>query len=185
MAVSIFLNIILLIYQKKTLSQTRSLIILCDYTHYKMDLMMHFGIVLSLGLSLFYNIVALDVAIAIGIGIYIFYSSFHIAKQSLDMLMDSELPMDTKKKIIHEIVSHEHVRGFHNLRTYQAGSTSIIQFHLELEDHLPLIDAHKISDEVEESISKMLPSSDITIHLDPFSGEFNRSHTFHDHFTKS
>ncbi len=185
MVLSICLNIILLIYQKKTLSQTRSLIILCDYTHYKMDLLMHLGIVISLVISLFYNIVLLDVAIAMAIGAYIFYSSFHIAKESLGMLMDTELPIDTKKKIIHEITSHTHVRGFHNLRTYQAGSIPIIQFHLELDDHLPLVDAHKISDDVEEGILKMLPLSDITIHLDPFSGEFKRSQTFHDHFTKS
>jgi len=39
--------------------------------------------------------------------------------------------------------------GMHDLRTRKSGSTVFIQLHLELDDSLPLIEAHRISDEVE------------------------------------
>ena len=46
---------------------------------------------------------------------------------------------------------------------------TFIQLHLELDDHLSLMAAHKISDEVEERILSVFPGSEIIIHIDPLS----------------
>ena len=44
---------------------------------------------------------------------------------------------------------------------------TFIQLHLELDDDLSLLEAHKISDEVEMSLLKVFPGSEIIIHIDP------------------
>jgi ferrous-iron efflux pump FieF len=44
---------------------------------------------------------------------------------------------------------------------------TFIQFHLELDDDLSLLDAHKISDEVEMRLLGAFPGSEIIIHIDP------------------
>ena len=44
---------------------------------------------------------------------------------------------------------------------------TIIQLHLELDDDLSLMAAHKISDEVEARILSVFPGSEIIIHIDP------------------
>ena len=44
---------------------------------------------------------------------------------------------------------------------------TFIQLHLELDDDLSLLAAHKISDEVEENILTAFSGSEIIIHIDP------------------
>jgi len=57
----------------------------------------------------------------------------------------------------------------HDLRTRQSGPTIFIQFHLELDDQLSLLDAHQVSDEVELLVRERFPDADILIHQDPMS----------------
>ena len=44
---------------------------------------------------------------------------------------------------------------------------TFIQLHLELDDDLSLLEAHKISDEVEDNIHSAFPGSEVIIHIDP------------------
>ena len=48
-----------------------------------------------------------------------------------------------------------------------SGVMTFIQLHLELDDDLSLLEAHNISDEVEMSLLKVFPGSEIIIHIDP------------------
>jgi ferrous-iron efflux pump FieF len=59
------------------------------------------------------------------------------------------------------------VRGMHDLRSRHSGTVTFIQFHLELDDDLSLLEAHKISDEVEMHLLEAYPGSEIIIHIDP------------------
>ncbi|MBW2548151.1 MAG: CDF family cation-efflux transporter FieF, partial [Deltaproteobacteria bacterium] len=42
-----------------------------------------------------------------------------------------------------------------------------VQLHLELDDDLPLIQAHAVADQVEERIRTLLPDTEVIIHQDP------------------
>lgn len=44
------------------------------------------------------------------------------------------------------------VSGAHDLRTRQSGPTRFIQIHIEMEDNLPLVQAHVIAEQVEQAI---------------------------------
>ncbi|MDP0742496.1 cation transporter dimerization domain-containing protein, partial [Klebsiella pneumoniae] len=55
------------------------------------------------------------------------------------------------------------------LRPRQSGPTLFIQIHLAMEDHLPLVHAHVIADQVEQAILRRFPGSDVIIHQDPSS----------------
>ena len=46
------------------------------------------------------------------------------------------------------------VRGFHDLRTRSGGSNYIIQFHLELDPAISLLDTHQILDDVEDAVRR-------------------------------
>ena len=50
-----------------------------------------------------------------------------------------------------------------------AGRLDFVEFHLELDDHMPLMVAHEVSDNVEDAIISALPQADVMIHLDPVS----------------
>jgi ferrous-iron efflux pump FieF len=61
------------------------------------------------------------------------------------------------------------VLGVHGLRTRRSGQSRIIQLHLEIDDAMPLLAAHRIALDVEARIRDEHPDSDITIHQDPVS----------------
>ena len=61
------------------------------------------------------------------------------------------------------------MHGLHDLRTRRSGIATFVQLHLEVDDELTLLEAHKISDEVELSLQEAYPAAEIIIHLDPIS----------------
>ena len=83
--------------------------------------------------------------------------------------MDRELPDVQRQEIQRLVAAHPQVRGLHDLRTRRAGTDIFIQLHLELDDELDLLRAHRIADEVEELLMAAFPASDVIIHIDPLS----------------
>lgn len=79
------------------------------------------------------------------------------------------------------------VSGAHDLRTRQSGPTRFIQIHLEMEDSLPLVQAHMVADQVEQAILRRFPGSDVIIHQDPCSSYPGRVNglCFHNQYKKS
>lgn len=155
-------------FQKSVVRKTGSQAIAADSLHYQTDLYMNAAIMLALGLSWF-GIGQADAVFAIGIGIYILYSAFKMVNEAVQTLLDRQLPEDELIEIKQACLQVEGVLGVHQLRTRMSGPVRFIQLHLELEDHLPLIEAHRISDQVEISLLAAFPHADILIHQDPFS----------------
>ncbi len=168
MVFSILATFVLLIIQRHAIKKSGSTAIRADYLHYTTDMMVNISVIAALLLA-FYGWPGFDSVFAIGIVIYILYSSWGIASEAVHHLMDRELPDEDRKRIHDIVVSHKHVKGMHDLRTRRAGTTAFIQLHLELDDNLTLLHAHAISDAVEAKIKKAYPDSEIIIHEDPAS----------------
>ncbi len=168
MLVSIVATLGLLMFQKHVISKTNSTAIKADHMHYKTDLLVNIGVVVALLLT-FYGWPGFDPLFAIGIAAFILYSAWEIAKESLDLLMDRELPSEERNQIKAIVRNHPEARGLHDLRTRRSGTTSFIQLHLELDDQLTLMQAHAISDEVEAALLKTFPDAEVIIHEDPAS----------------
>ena len=158
-------------FQKYVVSRTGSQAIAADSLHYESDLYMNAAIMLALGLSWF-GIGQADAVFAIGIGGYILFSAFKMVKEATQTLLDRKLPDSELKEIRECCLSVEGVLGVHQLRTRMSGPTRFVQLHLELEDQIPLIEAHRISDLVEDSLLERFPGADVLIHQDPYSVVF-------------
>ncbi|MCG3729620.1 CDF family cation-efflux transporter FieF [Vibrio cincinnatiensis] len=161
----------LVMFQRYVVKKTASQAIAADSLHYQTDLYMNAAIIVALGLSWF-GFKQADAIFAIGIGIYILYSAFHMAYQAVQTLLDRKLPDEELAQIQAISLSVEGVLGVHQLRTRMAGPVRFIQLHLELEDQIPLIEAHHISDQVEDKLRKTFPGADVLIHQDPYSVVF-------------
>lgn len=98
-----------------------------------------------------------DALFALGIGIYILYSALRMGYDAVQSLLDRALP-DAERDEIYAIVTNWHgVSGAHDLRTRQSGPTRFIQIHLEMEDNLPLVQAHMVAEQVEQAILQRFP----------------------------
>jgi ferrous-iron efflux pump FieF len=155
-------------FQKYVVKKTGSQAIAADSLHYESDLYMNAAIMLALALSWF-GIGQADAVFAIGIGGYILYSAFKMVREATQTLLDRKLPDEELIEIRECCLTIEGVLGVHQLRTRMSGPTRFIQLHLELEDQMPLLEAHRISDLVEESLLERFPGADVLIHQDPYS----------------
>ncbi len=157
----------LVLFQRYVVRKTGSQAIAADSLHYQTDLYMNVAIMVALGLSTF-GFKQADAIFAIGIGVFILYNAFKMVREAIQSLLDRQLPEEELEQIRQICHSMKEVLGIHQLRTRMSGPTRFIQLHLELDDHMPLLDAHRISDLVEERLLDAFPEADILIHQDPY-----------------
>ena len=166
MVFSIVATLLLLGFQRHVIRKTNSTAIRADALHYRTDLLVNASVILALWLSV-KGWAGFDALFACAIAIYILYSAWEIITVSYDHLMDRELPDPQREEIEKLVLQHKSARGLHDLRSRHSGTMTFIQLHLELDDDLSLLEAHKISDEVELSLLEAFPGSEIIIHIDP------------------
>lgn len=166
--IAVLLTLALVILQRFVIKKTGSVVINADALHYQSDLLLNLGvlaaIILSQGLWL-----QADGVFTIAVALYLLFGAGQIIYQSVYQLMDHELNDDEVAKITNIILAHEHTLGLHELRTRQSGAQRFIQFHLELDDSLSLLQAHSIGDEIEHEICQALAPCEVFIHHDPSS----------------
>jgi ferrous-iron efflux pump FieF len=168
MGLSIVLTLALMILQRHVIRKTNSTAIKADALHYRTDILVNTSVIVALLLAV-EGWEGFDAIFAIGIAIYILYSSWEIVRQSLDDLMDRELPDTERQEIKRIALSHADVRGMHDLRSRRSGIATFIQLHLEVDDGLSLLQAHALSDVVEHNLQQKYPTAEIIIHIDPAS----------------
>jgi ferrous-iron efflux pump FieF len=166
MTISLVLTLCLVAYQRYVIRKTSSMAIKADALHYVTDILTTGATILAVYLA-GSGWVKLDILIGIFIGFYILYSAWKIVSEALKVLLDHELDDELKKAIAKVIMDHKEVRGFHDFRTRKSGLRNYIQFHVELDDTLTLMQAHDVSEEVEESIKDKFPDTEAIVHIDP------------------
>jgi ferrous-iron efflux pump FieF len=167
MALSITLTIGLVLYQRFVVRRTGSLAISADSLHYGADLLTNLSVIVALVLSTQVGWIWADPLMAIAIGLFILRSAWQILKQSLDLLMDRELPDEDRERIRRIARSHPEVIDIHDLRTRSSGTHVFIQFHLEMDGNMILLDAHTIADQVMGELERAFPDAEVLIHQDP------------------
>ena len=168
MVFSIAMTLVLLSFQRHVILRTDSTAIRADALHYRTDLLVNAGVLLALALSR-WGWPGFDPLFAIAIAFYILYSAWEIISHAFDHLMDRELPDEERLEIEQTVLAHAEVRGLHDLRTRRSGTATFVQMHVELDDHLSLLEAHRIAEEVEAAVVAAFPGAEVIIHPDPLS----------------
>ena len=161
-------TVVLLLFQHYVIRLTHSTAIRADALHYATDLLTNTATIVALGLAMLGWPLA-DPVFAIGIALYILYSAGYISHEAIQLLMDHELPPEVHARVKEIACGHARVRGIHDIRTRRSGQTYFIQLHLMLDDQMPLVEAHQVTDEVEAAIMAAFPNADVLIHEDPAS----------------
>lgn len=166
MLLSILLTFMLLMLQRYTIRRTGSTAIEADSLHYLSDLAVNVGIIVALVASL-NGYLWVDGTVALLIAVYIFYAAWGIGNESVQLLLDREIPGNVREEIGAIVASHPQALGFHQLRTRQSGRTQFIQLHVDMEESLSLRDAHDLAERIEMDIRARFPMADVIIHEDP------------------
>lgn len=167
MLVSIAVTLALVLFQRWVIRRTKSVAIGADALHYKSDLLVNTGVIVSLLVTTRLGWPLADPLFAIAVALYILVSAWGIFSSSFNLLMDRELPEADRKRIRAIAKSHPSVIDIHDLRTRSSGTQQFIQFHLEVDGNLTLIVAHAIADSVMRAVELEYPDAEVLIHEDP------------------
>lgn len=166
MVFSIAMTALLLALQKYAVRRTGSTAIAADSLHYLSDLAVNLGIILAIIASAAgYHRV--DGIAALLVALYILRSAWHIGSESVQLLLDRELPGEVREEIGAIVSEQPEALGFHDLRTRQSGRTRFIQLHVDMDEKLSLRQAHDLAERIEAAIRERYPDADIIIHQDP------------------
>lgn len=164
--IAIALTLFLVVFQRYVIKRTGSIVISADALHYQSDLLLNLGVLLAIYLSQGIWLQA-DGAFTVAVGLYLLFGAGQIIYQSVFQLMDHELSEEEVAQIRTIVLSHDHALGLHELRTRQSGVYRFIQFHLELDNSLSLLEAHSIGDDIEAEICQSFAPCEVFIHHDP------------------
>ncbi|MCG8392511.1 MAG: cation diffusion facilitator family transporter [Pseudomonadales bacterium] len=166
MVFSIIVTFGLLLLQKYVVRETGSTAIEADSLHYLSDLAVNVGIILVLVVSQF-GFLWLDGTVGLVIALFILISAWRIGYESVQLLLDREIPGDVRNVIGSIVAGHPKALGFHDLRTRQSGRTQFIQLHVDMDQNLSLLEAHDLAVNIQARIQEAFPAADVIIHQDP------------------
>ncbi|HYD06431.1 MAG TPA: cation diffusion facilitator family transporter, partial [Reyranella sp.] len=161
----------LMAFQSHVVRRTASLAVSADRAHYTTDLVTNVAVGFGIWLSSRLAQPMIDLAIAVGVAVYLAFGAWSIGRQSIDVLMDRELPAAERRRILDIVRRHPAVRSVHDLRTRSSGLHQFIQLHLVLHPTMSLGRAHVISDSVETAIREAFPRAEVMVHIDPYDDE--------------
>jgi len=171
--VSILIDLFAYLNLKSSSKERRSDAIEAGALHFMNDLLI--AIVVILGLALYgFGVWYADSIAALGIVVFILYSSLNVVRDSISALTDAA-PRGVVEQLRDQILTVEGIENCHHVRARRAGSKFFVDAHVEIEGHIPLDQAHFIASKIEEKILKVFPNSDVLIHTEPHTGRDPRA----------
>jgi ferrous-iron efflux pump FieF len=166
---AIGLTLCLVTFQKYVVRRSGSLAISADMAHYSTDLVATFVTGMGVFLSGLLDQPLIDSGVAGLVALYLMHGGWKVGRESLDVLMDHELPAEDSRKIEAIARAHPGVKDVHDLKTRSSGLTRFIQLHIEVEPDLSVVLGHAIGLDVQTEIARAYPGAEIILHVDPAS----------------
>jgi ferrous-iron efflux pump FieF len=165
--VAIVATLALVAYQRSVIRRTGSVAIQADRAHYASDLMLNAAVIAALVLDSMLGLRGADALFGVGIAVWLIWHAFAVARAAVDQLMDKEWPAEQRARFLAVAESHPELKGIHDLRTRTSGAQDFVQFHVWVDPHMSVLEAHRVMDEVEAKLMAEFPGTEILIHPDP------------------
>jgi cation diffusion facilitator family transporter len=186
MAFSAIINTVLSTHLFRIAEQTESLALKADAEHLRTDVITSIGVFVGLLLVRVTENNIFDPLTALVVALFILKTTWNLAKDALNLLLDERLPEGEEGKIRQILDQDSLVLGYHKLRTRKAGAHRYADVHVQIDDNSTLIEAHQITEEIEDKIRAVFPSMSVSIHIEPYHIEMKHQREVHGvHYEKS
>lgn len=179
MAFSALLNTVLSAYLFRVAEETESLALKADAEHLRTDVLTSIGVFVGLLLVRITENNIFDPLTALVVALFILKTTWNLAKDALNLLLDERLPEGEEAKIRQILEQDPLVLGYHKLRTRKAGAHRYADVHVQIDDNSTLIEAHDITEEIEDKIRAIFPSMSVSIHIEPYHIEMEHQRKVH------
>jgi ferrous-iron efflux pump FieF len=82
-------------------------------------------------------------------------------------LLDAAPKNGEYNRIVSEIGRIEGVTNVHAVRIRPSGARWFVDLHVTMDGSLSLTESHAITESIEREVQKILPQSDVTVHVEP------------------
>ena len=167
MIITLAVNFWVMNYEYKKGKELKSDILVSDSLHTKADIFTSLSVVAALVVMAFKGPAIIDPIITIMISLFIAHAAFEIIRESSRILCDTAVIMDDKK-IADIVMSVKGVKACHKIRTRGRVDDTHIDLHVQVNPHMHVDEAHKISYNIEEALKKGIPGvTDVVVHIEP------------------
>ena len=160
-------NLALGYYLIRTGKKTNSLTLVADGKHVLTDAITSIGVIVGITLVLITDYVLLDPILAIIVAFNIVFTGYKLIRESIGGLMLETNPA-VLKNISDRLISikKDYWIDLHELRYWQSGETTFMDFHLILPYYFTIEQSHNEEKRIDEELEKKYPDSQIKIHFD-------------------
>jgi cation diffusion facilitator family transporter len=107
-----------------------------------------------------------DAVAAIGVALIVFYVSGQLVMRTIQALLDVA-PIGLERKIKMAVEALPGVNNCHDLRMRYSGSQLFVDIHVLIDGNQTLKNAHTLTEEIEQTIQKLVPKADVVVHPEP------------------
>ncbi len=182
MFVSLALTGLLVWSQTHLLSQTASVAVSGDRTHYIADIASNVAALAGIAAATLLNAPWIDALAGLAVAAWLFVGAVGVFRNSADQLLDHELSTQARDRILALVCQDPAIMHVHELRTRASGPYVHIQMHAELPPSMTLERAHQIIVAAERRLLEIYPAADILIHADPHGRAEPHGGAFSEHY---
>lgn len=170
MGFSALANLLVSSYLLKVGKETDSIALEADGMHLRTDVYTSLGVFAGLGLIKITGYHMIDPIIAIAVAVLILKAAWDLTRKALLPLLDIALD-DEKTKLVESVLDEYSgvFYEYHKLRTRKSGRESHIDLHIVVDPDTTVEEAHRMCDNIELEIKRLIPHSFVLIHVEPAS----------------
>lgn len=163
---SIGMKLIMSVYFKKVSSRNNSPALLASSIDSRNDVYIS-ATALAGVIFGFYGYTQVDDIAAIIISFWIVYSGYKIGVQNIDYLMGKQPEPDIMEEIKKKAGGVSGVIGIRDVRAHYVGNYIHVEIHISLDQHLTMIQAHTIGENVQREVESIVSIHKAFVHIDP------------------
>lgn len=168
LAVSILVKLYMSVYNKQIGQKIDSAALLATATDSRGDMISTLLVLVSSAISYFSGI-QIDGYCGLLVGLFILYSGFNAAKDTIDPLLGKAPDKEYVEKIEEIVTSHDLILGIHDMMIHDYGpGRVVVSLHAEVPSDGDLLEMHDLIDHIEQDLSEMCDCESV-IHMDPIS----------------
>lgn len=171
MAASFLVNLLVSRQLLRVGKQTDSPALIADGYHLGTDVLTSLGVLAGLVLVHFTHQTWWDSIAALGVSLLILRVGYTLAHEAVGTLADATLPREEEEILTTVIERHPEVLSFHKLRTRKSGSHRHVDVHVQIADTHTFIEAHRLTEDLEDQMRDALPNVHPIIHMEPYEDE--------------
>lgn len=171
MAFSAILNFLVSSHLLKVARLTDSPALEADGHHLRTDVYTSVGVLVGLLLSWATHNPRWDAVAALLVSLLILKVGYELALSAVMTLSDHSLPPNEEKMLTDILRAHPAVLSFHRLRTRKSGSQRHADVHVQIADSHTFVEAHRLTEDIEDQMRMALPNLDPVIHMEPHDDE--------------